>query len=329
MLHKKTTPTMAELDRLYRLHGPNSAHICLNALGVILKRVTGTTDWRALPQSVLNGATARKWFETANTAAKNAPTQARAQQIQRTARSTFGQARAVLTPAMLELYAERGHHLPDADAFTNAAKKYSPRLAANGAANLPEDTAIARMRAEWQAWAADAGKKNEFAAVGLMLACGLRKSEVSQARWAWLTERHGAPVLSSHADVKNQSGHLEVVPLNPFWETFLSGVTAWPQRRAADHILTGSATEREDDVFRRIGQWLRACGWTTQKTNHALRDYSASLITMKYGLDMAKHWCRHSSIKTTERSYNRFVDPVAMVQRAHKLDWLSFAGEKK
>ncbi len=327
---KSKTQTLLDLSRLYLAHGPNSAPACLQALSLVLRRTVGHDDWQALPLNVINGATARAWFAHADKLARQAPDQARQQQIHRTARSTFAQARAVICPRSLEHLERAGLVLPDAPDFYHAAKKNAPRIASNGAGELPDAATIARALEQWRQWPATPERANDFVAVGLILSCGLRKAEVSQACWCWITERQGAPVLSGRAQVKNQSGQLEVMPLNPFWQQWLDGLALlYPvPPAAAAPLLVGSYTETTDAVFRRIGAWLRGLGWNTEKTNHSLRDYSASLITMKYGLHFAKMWCRHASIETTERSYNRFVDPLVMIQRARSLDWLSFAGEK-
>jgi integrase len=324
---QKNTAPLSDLARLYLAHGPASASACLAALGLILRRTHHTDAWPALSVNVLSATTARRWFDLAQQNARATADQARAQQILRTARSTYAQARAVVCPRSLDHLERAGLRLPGAADFYAAGRTLAPRVAADPAAELPTDATIARTLAEWRVWPADPARANDFAAVGLMLACGLRKAEVAQAKWDWIGARQGVPVLTARAAVKNQTGRLEVVPLEPFWCDFLAGATR-PTDPGA-YILGGSWSERTDAVFRRVGAWLRGLGWATQKTNHALRDYSASLIAMKYGLHFAKIWCRHSSIKTTERSYNHFVDPITMIQRAHTLDWLSFAGENK
>jgi integrase len=69
-------------------------------------------------------------------------------------------------------------------------------------------------------------------------------------------------------------------------------------------------------------------GWTTQKINHALRDLVASKLTMKYGLDAARDWCRHSQQATTEKHYNRFRRRSEQLD-TKKLAWLKWAKKQR
>lgn len=188
-------------------------------------------------------------------------------------------------------------------------------------------------------------RRNMFIAIGYELSCGFRKGEVIKAQWEWSQAEHGMPVVKNYrVDVKNRSGRIEVTPLDPFWHV----LNFWVDRNGwrgspGDYVLTarekipgqhpvhvglrfsdGGKCDRYYWPFWLVGKWLRWLGWTTQKTNHALRDYSASLITMRYDLGAAKQWCRHSTIVTTEQHYNRFVTLAKRVN-AKKLAWIRWA----
>ena len=86
----------------------------------------------------------------------------------------------------------------------------------------------------------------------------------------------------------------------------------------------GGHTDATYWPFVHIGWWLRDLGWQTMKTNHALRDFTASHITMRYSLADASEWCRHSSIATTQASYSRFVQQSKRVN-TKKLAWVRWA----
>ena len=185
-------------------------------------------------------------------------------------------------------------------------------------------------------------RRNMFLAIGLELSCGLRKSESPRARWSWRKTFSGVPHLSERdTEAKNGTGEIHVVPVDPFWNFMINtarrngwiGSADEPMliartKTAGDHrklvFSHGGHTDATYWPFTHIGWWLRDLGWETQKTNHALRDYTASMITMRYSLADASEWCRHSSITTTQGSYNRFV---AMAKRvnAKLLAWLHWA----
>ncbi len=298
------------------------------ALRLVLLQAYPSRGLATLDCAALTEAAAMRYFTARERAALAEPDQRRRAALLRSANSLFNQARAIFAPRSIARLKRAGHALPDLAPFANAAKKFSLR-APPAPFDPPDDTLVRRTLIAWTRL----DDRNMFLAAGHALACGLRAGEMAQARWTWHTERDGIPLLrAADVQVKNQTGRLEVVPLNPFWTIMQRRVrrSKWhdPAEPSPDYILTGTATERADAVFRRASAWLRGLGWRTQKTNHALRDLSASLITMKYGLDHAKHWCRHSAIATTERHYNRFFDPVTMIQRRQKLKWLKFAGEK-
>lgn len=299
------------------------------ALRQVARKAFPARDLDTLDCSALTEAAAIRYFTECERLALTESDQRRRAAIVRSTNSVFNQARAIFAPRAIARLKRSGHVLPDLSLFVNAGKKFSLRAPA-ASFDPPDDTLIRRTLISWTRL----DDRNMFLAAGHALACGLRAGEMSQALWSWHTHRDGIPVLRADAvNVKNQTGRLEVVPLEPFWTIMQRRIVkrGWSVSVPASpcsYILTGTDTERTDAVFRRVSAWLRGLGWRTQKTNHALRDLSASLITMKYGLDFAKHWCRHSTITTTERHYNRFFDPVTMIQRRRKLKWLRFAGDK-
>ena len=62
----------------------------------------------------------------------------------------------------------------------------------------------------------------------------------------------------------------------------------------------GNQTEIHDYTFRRITEFLRAHGWRTTKTNHALRALAGSLVAMRWDVRQASVFLRHASVTTTE-----------------------------
>lgn len=329
--------TVRELtETLQRLPGPRAVQAYLWSLGTVLRKVYPDREPEDLSCAVFGDDTGEHYFALTYKEASEMTDQRARQRHLRSANSMFGQARAIFGDRSAHALKKAGILFPDPTPFTGALKKHGFKKVNTAGFELPGDDVIRRMLIEWK----QCTDRQMFLTVGLALACGLRKGEIIQARWGWFTERMGTPVVYSDAvalpddgktesvHVKNQTGKLEVVPLEPFWRILNRTIDRHDWRgRPEELILTGSASARAVYVFQRISDWLRDIGWNTQKRTHAMRDYGASLITMKYGLDFAKVWCRHSTITTTEKHYSRFVDPVQMVQRRKKLRWLRFAGE--
>jgi integrase len=173
--------------------------------------------------------------------------------------------------------------------------------------NPPSEAIITKTLAAWEA----ISERDLFLAIGHELSFGLRKGEMEQACWNWHTERNGYPVLDGHAAVKNGSGLVQVRALDPFYSTMKRIAQSkdwWNTSSNTDElIIKGTETYRTDDIYRRVSEWLRALGWETMKTNHALRAYAGSQVAMKYGIYEAQMWLRHSTVKVTEQNYSHFV----------------------
>lgn len=189
-------------------------------------------------------------------------------------------------------------------------------------------------------------RKNFFLSVGLELSCGLRKSEVPRVCWGWHKVFSGVPHLSSReTQTKNATGEIHIVPLDPFYKIMMriaarNGWIGKPDepmltartKTAGDHgklvFSHGGLSDSRYWPFTHVGWFLRDLGFETTKTNHSLRDYGASLITMRYSIADASDWCRHSSITTTEAHYSRFTSMAKRVSPL-KLRWIRWASIKQ
>jgi hypothetical protein len=246
-----------------------------------------------LPGTVLNRETATKWFALNEAKAAAAGDQQAANSIKRTANSTYHQSYAIICPAAVERLVDAGLMLPTLDfkrrPLRVSATDYRP----------PTPALIRRTLREWLKL-----PRNEFLAVGLELAAGLRCGEIAQARWSWLQPAR----VHGRAHVKNQTGEVDVTPVDPFWTVLNRRIVREGWRSAPeDYILDGGRTERTARAFGRVGDWLRALGWQTQKTNHALRAYSGGMVALRYDIFRAQLFLRHAQVGVTERNYGHFI----------------------
>lgn len=229
----------------------------------------------------------------------------------RSANSVINQALSLFTPAALAAYQDAGLSIPTETLATlrHTAKARRFRKVTKDTYNPPNDLAIARMLDTWATHA----DRNLFLAAGLMLSCGLRKAEVTRATWDWITTRDGVPYLDAVTHVKSGTGRLTVRPIDPYHGILIARAHAEGWILPGEPILAGTQTETHEATFRRISEWLTACGWETTKKSHALRAYAGSQVAMRWDIYQAQHWLRHTSVSVTEQHYAHFVktfDPV-------------------
>ena len=181
--------------------------------------------------------------------------------------------------------------------------------------NPPPLSIIKRLLHEW----VKIKDRNKFLIIGVELAFGVRRGEVEQLTWGMFEEEYGMPLLRGKIQVKKGTGYLSVQPIDPFWSVLVRRIQreGW-MGKAKELILQFPHPTAMDEAFREIGPWMKKLEWDTEKTNHALRGYSGSLIALKRarsagcrefygGLDTAKDWLRHASIKTTEKHYTHYL----------------------
>jgi len=270
--------------------------------------------------------TARSWFTHAKLRANAEPDPEKKHTIYRTANSWFNQANSLFCMKALDWYRQEGCYSPSFEAFSKTGRML--RFGAKYAPKSPFDPAPDELLAKTlDAWrnlkdeymsfdfirGQDKRKitvrgRDMFMAIGHELAFGLRRAETAQACWGWWSNRPGYPVLDAKAVVKNGTGKIRVRALDPWFTILKRRIDAEGWRGEADEfIIKGCDTYRTDDLFRAIGSWMRNLGWTTRKTNHALRAYSGSQIYMRYEPYEAQAWLRHSSLKVTETYYSQYV----------------------
>lgn len=309
---------------------------------------------------VLCKDTARRFF-SAVTVRANGLDQGQRNTWLRTATTLWANSLALFAPRPLDALRNTFNlRIPSLEDWRKGRKLFLTEKVASGSDfERPDDATIRRTFVEWMRLArmpgyvlptalrhgpalSDVDRRNMFVAVGLALSCGLRASEFRKARWSWFTVEKGRPLLSAgDVKVKNKSGQLRVRPLNPFWIILNRTVDRMGWRGAPEEYCLVSREQVQivgrSNAFTRggqcdrtywasylVGKWLRWLGWRTQKTNHALRDLSASYVTMKFGLTRAKLFCRHGQQATTEAHYGRFVDEDTM-DDSRALRWLTWA----
>lgn len=297
-----------------------------SAVSVVLRTATGAADIKALSTWILNADTARRYFEACLVKAQEQESQEQSARVKRSSNSTWCQAACLFTPKLLAKYQRAGLVLPDLapflavfeqEKFTKCTATYNP----------PSDDIIRATLRAWCKLVPAVGPyrvedRNMFLAVGLELACGLRRNEAAQVTWSMFTRRHGFPLLEGTMTVKNQTGRLSVQPIDPFWSILQKRIKreGW---RAGDQdlVLVGGKTELAEDVWRDVGTWMRALGWRTEKTNHALRAFAGCQVAMKYDTYRAQIWLRHRSVTTTQSDYGHFIKSAVFTPDKVRIRW--------
>jgi integrase len=309
--HTKTRhappPVAATVGELFTAYRASPVHavkdtrdLNVRALRRILERVHAmdTETVLATPfPTLINGAAAEKWF----TLSLPGVTPVSMNSLWRQAKSVCTAKAAVFTFKEKKIWNEC---LLDFETTGLVCQK----KVSKAAARPPADDVIADTIAAWET----CENRNIFLAIGLELAFGLRAGEVTQARTTWLQTKYGTPMLCATGKFKhNLEGYFEVPALDPFYSILMTRSLErdWMQPKengkpASDELLiTGSATYLNDGLQRDVSAFLRGHGWTTKKTNHALRAYAGGQVCLKYGVYKAQQFLRHSSVKVTEQHY--------------------------
>jgi hypothetical protein len=342
--------------------GEASRSTYVSGLLYVLARALDESDeekLKKLSSSILSDDTARRYFEKVTLhAATLEPV--RAEMHKRTADTYFHNCRTLFAARSLRAMRETFKlHLPNLEPW-RAGNMHAPHTTNASEFTPPAESIVRRTLIEWVRVARTPGyrvagcdgahgnplseidRRNMFIAVGLALCFGFRRGDTTRARWNWFDRDESGPLCrAGGVTQKNKRNVLEVSAVDPFWKILNRWLVKnnW-QGQPGDYCLAerpkqtglgdrlkyaeGGKCDRELWPFYLVGKWLRSLGWTTQKTNHALRDLVASKITMKYGLDAARDWCRHGQQSTTEKHYNRFRRRGEQLN-SNKLAWLRWA----
>ena len=296
------------VDTLYELYrqapvdaGPHTRETNIHAMSQLL---TAAHPGQALTCAQIRGDTVRAWFAAAAARAGAEPDQDQQASIKRSANSRCIQAASLCTPRALDWYQSKGIPITGLEEFARTTLLCRFTRLPTIAYNPPDEALIARTLCEWEALP----DGNLFRTVGLALAFALRRQEISQARWDWLTQRNGYPVLDTTASglsvtVKNMSGLIQVRALDPYYSIFRRKSRP---THGETRILHGNPTETQDNAFRAVADWLHELGWKTRKAAHALRAYAGSQVAMRYSIYEAQTFLRHSTVKVTESHYSYF-----------------------
>lgn len=308
------------LDHWERLVSERSAEhvrqVGLNFLA-ILRRAGYPVPQRERLSTVVNRPTVDKWRAAVLVECEELD-QEESSRRKRSQNSIFTSAKSLFSAPAMGDFRAAGLDIPDPTEFIRAFKERKFRRVAKE--DAPMDRAGMRAMIHGLLAVED---DNLRGAVLLALAFGLRKGEVAQVAWRGIAARDGGWWLNMKADVKRGSGRLVVRGVDPWCRLLLR---EQPEGYLGS-VLRGPATEREENVFRRIGEWLRDEGWEGQKTTHSLRAFAGGEMALKYGLYQCQAWLRHKSITTTENHYTRqWMEQAAAVPR---IRWARAYEEKK
>ncbi len=296
-------PTIADIVERYTRHAecaPYVAKANQNCLLNLIRRALGPTpDPKARPVSVLNAETLRQWRTSILDDAPDDDDRAEASAL-RSANSVLRQARSLFTPQLREHYAAAGLELPAGllDFLTR------PGLNAPSKTDYqkPDDHTITRTFASLATLRES--DPNLYMAVYLALGFGLRKDEIATCRVDWFCAINNRIHCRLKRRTKNGSMDATIECQNGAWAQLGPLLVG---RNTTEFALTGTESERTDEVFRRCSAWMRDLGWKTQKTMHEWRAYAGCSVAETCELLYTSQWMRHGSIEVTQRSYGRYL----------------------
>lgn len=255
-------------------------------------------DYTKLSAEVLDGRLVRQWqLRRKEQAETLLPNREACEQAKRGANAVYRQARSVFSAAMLRAYEDAGLRLPPvtrefAQQGFLAASRPPP------SEQIPPDIIIAIVKALPALREKNPGA---WACVVLMFCGGLRNSEAEMSLWPWLLpsvdgnfqlQLHTQGEYKPKTDGGSVSLSAEVVEL-------LRTV----KREGDDHLVpAGTPHERTEACNREVNAFLKSCGVVPVKGKIAyrMRGHAITEIMLRNGMDAAKEFARHTSMKTTE-----------------------------
>lgn len=311
--------TLAEIFTLYRAAPPSARRASATSReGNIrrlldLVRLSSPTINHQPESTPLTSLTARLIYDYKQAIDRQAAAEdeSRRLQLYRSANSVIIQARSVFTADFCEYYTQIGGlEIPaclaafrSAPIFKGCKKQeYTPP---NDRVIAATFAALARLETE---------DLNLYKCMWLALGYGLRKSEIEHARNDWFITIDDAPYLSGDELAKNHKFPRIRAQLGA-WDKLAPHIKDKP---AKDYVITGSDTERSDDVFRRCSLVMKSVGWATQHHVHELRAYAGCQVAMNSPRHIydAQTFMRHASVTTTEAHYGhhlkRHLDEVKL-----------------
>lgn len=144
----------------------------------------------------------------------------------------------------------------------------------------------------------------------LSLGAGLRRNEISHARWSWLRTvdtpqgpRH-TMTIQTEPDFRPKGRRSRTIPIEPVTFAALQQLRIAPADGTAPvYILEGGLSERTQLAFARFGEWLTGLGWDRRKKAHELRKVFGSYVNEQCGLSAAQDLLGHSTPNLTKSYY--------------------------
>ncbi len=259
------------------------------------------------PLTILTPSLLRKYVKLMRSRAKGTE---ELTTIKRSSHTRVINAKALFAPKTYQIFAEEPHYitLPNLKEFM----EYQVERGGASRYKAPKDKSLAG-RTEAAARNLKTSDPEAYKMYVLARNAGLRKSEITNARLAWLGD-HEINVQSTH-DYVTKNGHDREIPLAPpVYEELLELTEGLNED---DHILCGTKTDRVRHTPDRLNKWLADLGWTRDKTGsgkklHALRANYISHMVKVAGTAVAQHLAGHADYSTTDRHY---ADPDVKVAR--------------
>jgi integrase len=245
--------------------------------------------YRKMPVDILTAKLARDFKEAFVARVPDGEARSRAK---RSANSYLGNAQATFSKKALELYEDEHIHMPDLSGFTSVApytndgKGYTP----------PGDQVISQIIN----WANKEDPEREKVLI-MALWFGLRREEILEARWGWMTTEGTITVQEADAFIP-KSGRKRSIKNKGAWSRLFQ-LTSPADVVSDQRTLKGNRSQRVATVDRTLS-YLRYHGIDDNKPLHALRKlYGCFRATVTGKLWIVQLELGHSSPTVTNEYY--------------------------
>jgi integrase len=224
----------------------------------------------------------------------------------RTTNGLLRNAKSVFSGAAREMYESHGLILPDLSSFLTA--QSFKRVKVNY--RLP-NTAVMGQVLLAIARGPDTFDRNSWLGVYLAAQAGLRKSEISFARWSWFRkDDHPCIEIQEEEDFRPKGGSGRKIPIS---EEAYRLVMAH-KSDGEIYLISGGTNERIEEWGRRAAALLKTQGVSVSKPVHELRKWFGSAVAFRFGLTKAQAWLGHTNHQTTYDYYADLDFPSSLLR---------------
>lgn len=269
-------------------------------------RVVDAGQVRDLPSTILTEQIIRKFVELRQCVRGKSTKDRRLgsatlESAKRTANRHLRNARALLNPTVIFKLREEGHKVPDFAGFRSAPLAQNTRKIFR----MPDNATIARVACAIRNELPEIAGSGFYCAALLALHAGLRREEITHARWDWISPGKPSQItIAADDEFKPKADRVRSIRITNWLRNELLRFKpdTDPQGSRA-YVISGNSRPEVYANLVTLTDWLRTKGVEGGKPLHELRKWFGAFFAGAYGLTRAQWQLGHTTPLVTNDYY--------------------------